>query len=285
MSINMLTAHGISMQSASLACRENFRQYLQKPDLKQEFVSAWQRDYNSVPDNIREDEETKGELHQRLDDLRERLWDICDKRKEEAEQERAGVIDDSWLDDHTAVLINHYSALMQIEVGHFQDSLCLLRDYYSAMCKTAFPESTRGFSRVPLIDITADDHVELEEPKIPAPVPSERLAKSAEEKDSEMEDQKKTKLFPLVSCRSPASEQLRQVLHHPDEKLLQEFFQTALSAIRSMVLAETQQREEEEGDEEQKQMEAQRVQTSNSATDNKKAGKKKGEEKPPLRHL
>uniref|UniRef100_A0A8C1H6G1 Sperm flagellar 2 n=1 Tax=Cyprinus carpio carpio TaxID=630221 RepID=A0A8C1H6G1_CYPCA len=122
--------------------RENFRQYLQKTDLKQEFVSVWQGDYNSVPDNIREDEETKGELHQRLDDLRERLWDICDKRKEEAEQERAGVIDDGWLDDHTAVLINHYSALMQIEVGRFQDSLCLLRDYYTAMCKTAFPEST-----------------------------------------------------------------------------------------------------------------------------------------------
>lgn len=130
-----------------------------------------------------------------LQDLRERLWDICDKRKEEAEQERAGVIDDGWLDDHTAVLINHYSALMQvthtfslkhhrtvldefqiswfcsclyvqIEVGRFQDSLCLLRDYYTAMCKTAFPESTRGFTRVPLIDITADDHVELEEPKM-----------------------------------------------------------------------------------------------------------------------
>uniref|UniRef100_A0A673I6L8 Sperm flagellar protein 2-like n=1 Tax=Sinocyclocheilus rhinocerous TaxID=307959 RepID=A0A673I6L8_9TELE len=254
--------------------RENFRQYLQKPDLKQEFVSAWQRDYNSVPDNIREDEETKGELHQRLDDLRERLWDICDKRKEEAEQERAGVIDDSWLDDHTAVLINHYSALMQIEVGRFQDSSCLLRDYYTAMCKTVFPESTRGFTRVPLIDITADDHVELEEPKIPAPAPPEKLAKSAEEKDSEMEDKKKTKL-------SPTSELLRQFLHHPDEKLLQEFFQTALSAVRSMVLAETQQREEEEGDEEQKQMEAQRVQTSNSATDNRKAGKKKGAPTPP----
>lgn len=49
-----------------------------------------------------------------MQDLRERLWDICDKRKEEAEQERAGVIDDGWLDDHTAVLINHYSALMQV---------------------------------------------------------------------------------------------------------------------------------------------------------------------------
>ncbi|RXN37637.1 sperm flagellar 2 [Labeo rohita] len=254
--------------------RENFRQFLQKPDLKQEFVSTWQRDYNSVPDSIREDEETKGELHQRLDDLRERLWDICDKRKEEAEQERAGVIDDGWLDDHTAVLINHYSALMQIEVGRFQDSLCLLRDYYTAMCKTAFPESTRGFTRIPLIDITADNHAEQEAPKIPAPVPSERPTKIPEEKDSESEGNKKTKL-------SPTSELLKQVLHHPDEKLLQEFFQTALSAVRSMVLAETQQREEEEGDEEQKQVETQRVQTSNSATDNRKTGKKKGAPTPP----
>ncbi|KAK9975283.1 hypothetical protein ABG768_023336 [Culter alburnus] len=260
--------------------RENFRQYLQKPDLKQEFVSVWQRDYNSVPDNVREDEETKGELHQRLDDLRERLWDICDKRKEEAEQERAGVIDDGWLDDHTAVLINHYSALMQIEVGRFQDSLCLLRDYYSAMCKTAFPESARGFTRIPLLDITADEH-EQEESEISGPALLEKPAKSAEEKESEMEDKKKTKVFPLVSCRSPTSELLRQILHHPDEKLLQEFFQTALTAVRSMVLAETQQREEEEGDEEQKQMEAQRVQTSNSAMDNKKAGKKKGAPTPP----
>ncbi|XP_077097866.1 sperm flagellar protein 2 isoform X4 [Siphateles boraxobius] len=257
--------------------RENFRQYLQKPDLKQEFVSAWQCDYNSVPDNIREDEETKGELHQRLDDLRERLWDICDKRKEEAEQERTGVIDDGWLDDHTAVLINHYSALLQIEVGRFQDSLCLLRDYYSAMCKTAFPESTRGFTRVPLLDITAEERVEQEESKIPGPALLEKPVKSADEKDCEMEDKKKIKVFPLVSCRSPTSE----VLHYPDEKLLQEFFQTALTAVRSMVLAETQQREEE-GDEEQKPIETpQTVQTSNSATDNKKAGKKKGAPTPP----
>ncbi|KAG1928841.1 sperm flagellar protein [Pimephales promelas] len=253
--------------------RENFRQYLQKPDLKQEFVSAWQRDYNGVPDNIREDEETKGELHQRLDDLRERLWDICDKRKEEAEQERAGVIDDGWLDDHTAVLINQYSALMQIEVGRFQDSLCLLRDYYSAMCKTAFPESTRGFTRVPLLDITAEEHVEQEESKVAGPALLEKPVKSAEEKDCEMEDKKKIKSFPLVSCRSPTSEDL----HHPDEKLLQEFFQNALTAVISMVLAETQR--EEEGDEEQKPIET--PQTSNSATDRKKAGKKKGAPTPP----
>lgn len=51
---------------------------------------------------------------------------------------------------------------VQIEVGRFQDSLCLLRDYYSAMCKTAFPESARGFTRIPLLDITADEHEQEE---------------------------------------------------------------------------------------------------------------------------
>uniref|UniRef100_A0A671QSM5 Sperm flagellar 2 n=1 Tax=Sinocyclocheilus anshuiensis TaxID=1608454 RepID=A0A671QSM5_9TELE len=187
--------------------RENFRQYLQKPDLKQEFVSAWQCDYNSVPDNIRKDEETKGGTPSKtglcvcvfVQDLRERLWDICDKHKEEAEQERAGVIDDSWLDDHTAVLINHYSALMQIEVGRFQDSLCLLRDYYTAMCKTTFPESTRGFTRIPLIDIT-DDHVD------------ELVCALAQ--DSEMLDWRQFLLSAALPWPFPSQTQLLKTLQH-----------------------------------------------------------------------
>nr|XP_009299456.1 sperm flagellar protein 2 isoform X1 [Danio rerio] len=258
--------------------RENFRQYLQKPDLKQEFVSSWQRDYNSVPDNIREDEETKGELHQRLDDLRERLWDISDKRKDEAEQEKAGVIHDGWLEDHTAVLINNYSALMQIEVGRFQDCVCLLKDYYSTMGKTAF-ESKCDFARVPLLDITADQHVD--ESKISESAPSEKSVKNAEEKDSEIVDRMKTKVFPLVSCRSPTSEILKQPLHQADENLLQEFFQAAIAIFRSMVSAETRQWDEEEVDEDQKQMEAQKAQTLTSATDVRKAGKQKGAPPPP----
>lgn len=38
-----------------------------RPDLKQELVSHWQKDFNSIPDDMREDEETKAELHLRLD--------------------------------------------------------------------------------------------------------------------------------------------------------------------------------------------------------------------------
>ncbi|NWX45935.1 SPEF2 protein, partial [Steatornis caripensis] len=46
--------------------RKNFQDYLGHPDLKQEFVSQWQSDFNSIADDLREDEETKAELHQRV---------------------------------------------------------------------------------------------------------------------------------------------------------------------------------------------------------------------------
>lgn len=39
---------------------------MKRPDLKQEFVSQWQSDFNSIADDLREDEETKAELHQRV---------------------------------------------------------------------------------------------------------------------------------------------------------------------------------------------------------------------------
>lgn len=48
-------------------CRKNYQQYLRRPDLKQEPVSQWQKDFNRMPDDMREDEETKAELHLRLD--------------------------------------------------------------------------------------------------------------------------------------------------------------------------------------------------------------------------
>lgn len=49
-----------------------------------------------------------------LQELCEQLWDIGDKRKEEDERERDALMSNGWLEDHTAVLINHHSILMQV---------------------------------------------------------------------------------------------------------------------------------------------------------------------------
>lgn len=49
-----------------------------------------------------------------LQELRERLLDISEKRKEQNEKERSSIIHEGWLDDHVAVLVNHHSSLIQV---------------------------------------------------------------------------------------------------------------------------------------------------------------------------
>lgn len=49
-----------------MSYRTGFQQFLRRPDHKQNFVSQWQTDFNSLPADLWDDEETKAELHQRL---------------------------------------------------------------------------------------------------------------------------------------------------------------------------------------------------------------------------
>lgn len=51
-----------------------------------------------------------------VQELCERLWDICDKRKEKDEKEKDGLMADGWLEEHTALLVNHHSLLLQVTV-------------------------------------------------------------------------------------------------------------------------------------------------------------------------
>ncbi|NXJ36414.1 SPEF2 protein, partial [Ciconia maguari] len=133
--------------------RKKFQDYLKHPDCKQKFVSQWQSDFNSIADDLREDEETKAELHQRVTDLRDLLWDICDNRREEAEQERTDIMNDGWLPDHRGIAMNHFFSLMQVEVDCFQDTKRLLPDYYRAMEGKIPTDDSQDFTRIPLLDI------------------------------------------------------------------------------------------------------------------------------------
>ncbi|XP_030647562.1 sperm flagellar protein 2 [Chanos chanos] len=241
--------------------REDFKHYLRRPDLKQELVCQWQQDYNSLPQDMREDEEAKAELHQRLDELRERLWDICERRREEGRQERTALTGDGWLEDHTHILINHFSTLIQVEVDRFQDTVCVLRDYYYGMYKTVLAENPTEFPCLPLLDLTEDsNHQHKLNSNLSAPL-----------------------RIPLIQRRPPSTEvgKQRSVLHTEDRVLL-DIHQTALNLITNMVSAEAQRREAEENEE--AQMERERLQRvsqasappPNSAKDKKKSGKKKG---------
>ncbi|XP_060552949.1 sperm flagellar protein 2-like isoform X2 [Ruditapes philippinarum] len=147
--------------------RKDFLAYLRRPDHKQEFVSQFQKEYNEIPDDMRDDDETKMELHQRVDDLRERLWNICDERKEQAEHERETVMNDGWLDDRLGVLSNFYITLMQAEVDRFQDTVRMMKDYYRGMEGEIPDELNANYIRLPLIELP------VERPGSPEKSPSE----------------------------------------------------------------------------------------------------------------
>ena len=58
-----------------------------------------------------------------VQDLRDRLWDICDARKEEAEKERQDIINESWLQDSIGIMMNHFFSLMQVRATRQQHRL------------------------------------------------------------------------------------------------------------------------------------------------------------------
>ncbi|XP_033973576.1 sperm flagellar protein 2 [Trematomus bernacchii] len=164
--------------------REDYKHYLGRPDLRQELVSHWQKDFNSIPDDMRKDEDTKAELHLRLDELRERLWDISDKCKEEDEQEKAALMGDGWLEEHTVILINCHSKLMQVESDRLQDTLCILRVYYLSMCREVLPKLPSRLACIPLLDFpevkdqderSPDSKEKIQDQTEPVKLPQDKL--------------------------------------------------------------------------------------------------------------
>ncbi|XP_019954652.1 sperm flagellar protein 2 isoform X2 [Paralichthys olivaceus] len=224
--------------------REEFQHYLKRPDMMQELVTHWQKDFNNISDDMREDDETKAELHLRLDELRERLWDMSDKRKERDEQERDALMYNGWLEEHTAILINHHSTLMQVELDRFQETLCILRIYYVNMYKQVGPEPLSDLVCIPLLGIEEDKDQD----------------KSAEPADTsgcvqldDREERRKTKLIPFLSKHPDSSERApktqgvgqTQLVKPSAEKLISDY-EEALRAISKLVSAEGHQGETKE---------------------------------------
>ncbi|KAM9213773.1 sperm flagellar protein 2 [Leptosomus discolor] len=219
--------------------RKKFQNYLKHPDLKQEFVSQWQSDFNSIADDLREDEETKAELHQRVTDLRDHLWDICDKRREEAEQERTDIMNDGWLPDHRGIAMNHFFSLMQVEVDRFQDTKRLLYDYYMAMEGKIPTDDGQDFTRIPLLDIIDAEQKEDQSKsrRIPlvswkVPSPEINITKS------------KSKRTPRKSAKDENSEN-GVATFGKDQNLITGTWQSAVTAVSNMVTAEIQSQEME----------------------------------------
>ncbi|PRP86192.1 sperm flagellar protein 2-like [Planoprotostelium fungivorum] len=109
--------------------RKDFLTFLNRPDNFQEFIDPFVRSFNEIDADMRDDIDTKQELHQRVEDLREMLWQGSDKRKDEAEDARNKIVRSGWVEDQLAVLLNNFITLMQLEVDRHFESRQIIIDY------------------------------------------------------------------------------------------------------------------------------------------------------------
>ncbi|KAI9197523.1 uncharacterized protein BJ171DRAFT_427982 [Polychytrium aggregatum] len=142
-------------------CKVDFKAFLERPDRKQSLVQLFQTEYNQIEDDLRSDLDAKAEIHQRAEDLREKLWDISDTRKDEAEAERLMIIEDKWVEDHFAIMTNIYITIIQAEVDRFCGTRQLVLDYYRDSTAMTLSESTKAPIKIPMLSLSSQPPIDI----------------------------------------------------------------------------------------------------------------------------
>ncbi|XP_028982607.1 sperm flagellar protein 2-like [Diachasma alloeum] len=104
-------------------------------DERQHLLREFQKAFNDVPEDMRNDEEVKYELHCRVKDFQTQLWEICDRKRRNCLEKREDIVLDHWTTGQLIILVNIYLAMMQIELNRFVDTAAIVEGYYSAITK------------------------------------------------------------------------------------------------------------------------------------------------------
>ena len=155
--------------------KRSFVFFLNRPDNKQAMVEQFQRRYNDMEEDLRlevpekgftytsprSDYDTKAELHQQIEDVREKLWEVCDTRRKEAESLHETVVHEHFIEEHISCLVNYYIAMLQSELDRYHLTRFLVNDYYKDLDgKVALPSNWSNRA-IQLIDDAAYVQVKL----------------------------------------------------------------------------------------------------------------------------
>ncbi|QDZ23339.1 hypothetical protein A3770_10p58570 [Chloropicon primus] len=135
-----LRDHRYSVLNNFVDVRESFLGFLNTPDKKQEIVTEFQKKFNSIDDDLRRRREAKAELLLRSDELCDTLWDICDKRKKEWMEEVGEIESDSFVDDHSGLLLAMFQAVCQLEMDRLAVTCSIIRDHHNAKSNLSHEE-------------------------------------------------------------------------------------------------------------------------------------------------
>jgi hypothetical protein len=103
-----------------------FLNFLKRLDDKQQVLDKFVLDFNKFSDecpDMREDGQTKEELHQRCDILSDELWEIAEDRKEHAVEERKKIMESGWVEYQLEYFTSCAQQMMQSEIDKFKGTI------------------------------------------------------------------------------------------------------------------------------------------------------------------
>ena len=122
----------------------DFLGFLHTNDGKQSILDDFVKSFNDFSDeypDLREDDQTKEELHQRTDVVSDELWEIVEERKEKSIEFRKQIMEAGHVEFNLALLTQNAQQLMQGEVDLFKTEIQILQDYYHAIEEKLIPEA------------------------------------------------------------------------------------------------------------------------------------------------
>ncbi|XP_072394484.1 sperm flagellar protein 2-like [Diabrotica undecimpunctata] len=111
-----------------------------KPDERQMYLKQFQERFNQFDSDFRRDNEFKAELHCLVNELKNRLLDMCDNKMIAAEQERRAIIHNNWGPIQLAEIINNYINGFQLELDRHIDTLMFINDYFTGLISQVLTE-------------------------------------------------------------------------------------------------------------------------------------------------
>ena len=136
--------------------REYFYNFLRRSDGKQKMIDEFQMKYNEIHPDMRRDDDTKDELHQRIQELSFQLFEYTMKRKNEAIQELDTIKNSVWLSTESNTLLKIMIGVIQYELNRYISTIRVVQDYFSLKSdKSISEDSTQPIDLLSIIQENA----------------------------------------------------------------------------------------------------------------------------------
>lgn len=113
-----------------------FLTLLERGGDKRVLVVNFQKEYNQFVDDhpdLIEEAHAKEELHQRVEDLCDQIFDIIEQKRDEYREERTKIMQSKFVENEMGIFMMQVLNLLQSELDRWKITSSVISDYYEAL--------------------------------------------------------------------------------------------------------------------------------------------------------